>query len=50
LILISKNLERIADHATNIAERVHFAVLGTALTEDRPKADISSSAVVNPPA
>ena len=50
LLFIAKNMERIGDHATNIAERVHFAVLGTALTEDRPKADISSSAVVNPPA
>jgi phosphate transport system protein len=50
LLFIAKNMERIGDHATNIAERVHFAVLGTPLTEDRPKADISSSAVVNPPA
>jgi phosphate transport system protein len=49
LLFIAKNLERIGDHATNIAERVHFAVLGEPLTEDRPKADISSSAVVNPP-
>lgn len=50
LLFIAKNLERIGDHATNIAERVHFAVLGEPLTEDRPKADVSSSAVVNPPA
>ena len=50
LLFIAKNMERIGDHATNIAERVHFAVLGKALTEERPKADISSSAVVNPPA
>ena len=49
LLFIAKNLERIGDHATNIAERVHFAVLGESLTEERPKADISSSAVVNPP-
>lgn len=50
LLFIAKNMERIGDHATNIAERVHFAVLGEPMTEDRPKADISSSAVVNPPA
>jgi phosphate transport system protein len=49
LLFIAKNMERIGDHATNIAERVHFAVLGTPLTEDRPKADVSASAVVNPP-
>lgn len=49
LLFIAKNLERIGDHATNIAERVHFAVLGESLTEERPKADTSSSAVVNPP-
>lgn len=49
LLFIAKNLERIGDHATNIAERVHFAVLGEPLTEERPKADVSSSAVVNPP-
>lgn len=28
LLFIAKNMERIGDHATNIAERVHFAVLG----------------------
>lgn len=50
LLFIAKNMERIGDHATNIAERVHFAVLGSALTEERPKADISFSTVARPPA
>ena len=50
LLFIAKNLERIGDHATNIAETVHFAVRGAALPEDRPKADASTSAVVRPQA
>lgn len=49
LLFIAKNMERIGDHATNIAERVHFAVLGEPLTEDRPKGDTSTSAVALPP-
>lgn len=50
LLFIAKNLERIGDHATNIAETVHYAVRGDALPEDRPKADSSAFAVVRPPA
>ena len=45
LLFIAKNLERIGDHATNIAERVHFAVLGEMPGEERPKGDTSTSAV-----
>ena len=49
LLFMAKNLERIGDHATNIAETVHYAVRGEPMTEDRPKADVSASAVVRPP-
>jgi phosphate transport system protein len=49
LLFIAKNLERIGDHATNIAEMVHYAVRGDTLPEQRPKADTSVSAVVRPP-
>jgi phosphate transport system protein len=49
LLFIAKNLERIGDHATNIAETVHYAVRGDTLPEDRPKADASAYAVVRPP-
>ena len=49
LLFIAKNLERIGDHATNIAETVHYAVRGDSLPEDRPKADSSAYAVVRPP-
>jgi phosphate transport system protein len=48
LLFIAKNLERIGDHATNIAETVHFAVTGEALPEARPKGDVSAYAVVRP--
>ena len=33
LLFIAKNLERIGDHATNVAEMVYFAATGTRLTE-----------------
>lgn len=36
LLFIAKNLERIGDHATNVAELVHYQVTGRDL-EDRPK-------------
>lgn len=49
LLFIAKNLERIGDHATNIAETVHFAVRGDTLDEERPKSDSSAFAVVRPP-
>jgi phosphate transport system protein len=37
LLFIAKNLERIGDHATNVAETVHYAVTGEVLAEARPK-------------
>jgi len=37
LLFIAKNIERIGDHATNVAEAVHFMVTGEALTGERPK-------------
>ena len=46
LLFIAKNLERIGDHATNIAETIHYAVLGTAIPTSRPKGDSSPYAVV----
>jgi phosphate transport system protein len=49
LLFVAKNLERIGDHATNIAETVHYAVRGESLPEDRPKADMSAYTVIRPP-
>ena len=46
LLFIAKNLERIGDHATNIAEVIHFQVVGRTIAEARPKGDETSFAVV----
>jgi phosphate transport system protein len=37
LLFVGKNLERIGDHATNIAELVCYEATGTSLGESRPK-------------
>jgi phosphate transport system protein len=39
LLFVAKNLERIGDHATNIAEIVHFEITGQAIASERPKLD-----------
>ena len=49
LLFIAKNIERIGDHATNIAETVHFLVLGRPIEAVRPKGDSTSYTVVAPP-
>ena len=48
LLFIAKSIERIGDHATNIAELVYFLVHGEPLTEARPKGDTTSFTVVAP--
>ena len=42
LLFCAKNLERVGDHATNIAETIHYVITGHALAAERPKADESS--------
>jgi phosphate transport system protein len=37
LLFVAKNLERIGDHATNIAEILHFQMTGEELSGERPK-------------
>tara|TARA_E500000081_G_scaffold73400_1_gene75059 strand:+ start:1231 stop:1929 length:699 start_codon:yes stop_codon:yes gene_type:complete len=37
LLFVAKNLERMGDHTTNIAEQVYFLVKGEYLEGDRPK-------------
>jgi len=39
LLFVAKNLERIGDHATNIAEILYYEITGIELTEQRPKWD-----------
>src|SRR5439155_16354606 len=39
LLFVAKNLERIGDHATNIAEMVYFAATGERLAEPQPRPD-----------
>jgi len=37
LLFVAKNLERIGDHATNIAEIIHYELTGEPLSAPRPK-------------
>ncbi|NQW07332.1 MAG: phosphate signaling complex protein PhoU [Candidatus Pelagibacter sp.] len=37
LLFVAKNLERMGDHTTNVAEQVYFLVKGEYLEGDRPK-------------
>jgi phosphate transport system protein len=48
LLFIAKNLERIGDHTTNIAETIYYAVKGEVIPDVRPKGDTSVYAVVRP--
>jgi phosphate transport system protein len=48
LLFVAKNMERIGDHATNIAENVHYMVRGEIFAAERPKHDESAFAVVTP--
>ena len=42
LLFCAKNIERMGDHATNIAETVYYVVEGHALAEERPKGDTTA--------
>jgi phosphate transport system protein len=43
LLFVAKNIERIGDHCTNIAEMVHYLITGEEMTEERPRAKDDSS-------
>ena len=46
LLFCAKNIERIGDHATNIAETVHYMVTGQQMPAERPKGDKSHRVTV----
>ena len=43
LLFAAKNIERIGDHATNIAENVYYLVHGKTIKDERPKKDVTST-------
>jgi phosphate transport system protein len=49
LLFGAKNLERIGDHATNIAENVYYLVYGKPIAEERPKKDVTSLTAIDTP-
>jgi phosphate transport system protein len=49
MLFIAKNIERIGDHATNIAETVYYMVVGEPLDAVRPKGDSTSLMNLTPP-
>jgi len=46
LLFAAKNIERIGDHTTNIAENIYYLVHGVALADDRPKGDDTASTLI----
>ncbi|CAA7621764.1 Phosphate-specific transport system accessory protein PhoU homolog [Magnetospirillum sp. LM-5] len=48
LMFMAKNIERIGDHATNIAEMSYFLITGQSLADQRPKGDRSNTEGLTP--
>lgn len=49
LLFCAKNIERIGDHATNIAETIYYIVTGDQMPADRPKEDKTDRVVIRQP-
>jgi phosphate transport system protein len=47
LIFCAKNIERMGDHVTNIAESVYYVVQGSVISGERPKADVINIRTAN---
>ena len=48
LLFCAKNIERIGDHATNIAETVYYLVTGQSLVTERPKGEMAEISMPAP--
>jgi phosphate transport system protein len=48
LLFATKNIERIGDHATNIAENVYYLVNGQPIRDERPKKDETATTPFSP--
>ncbi len=48
LLFCAKNIERIGDHATNIAETIYYIVTGDQMPVERPKEDKTDRVVIGP--
>lgn len=46
LLFCAKNIERMGDHATNIAETVHYIIEGRPIADKRPKGDTTTLAAL----
>ena len=46
LMFCAKNIERMGDHATNIAETVYYMIEGRAILDQRPKGDTTTFATM----
>jgi len=49
MLFIAKNLERVGDHCTNVAETIHYLKTGAGFDGDRPKSDttVNTSAMAD---
>ncbi|MFC5387624.1 phosphate signaling complex protein PhoU [Aquamicrobium segne] len=47
LLFCAKNIERIGDHATNIAETIYYITTGEQLPTERPKSDKTDQIVIS---
>lgn len=48
LLFVAKNIERIGDHITGVAEQVHYLISGQLPQDERPKGDVTSYISLEP--